>query len=68
MRRLQTQFFVSYEIFGCIGPLLPVYLTEVKGFTETELGYNQAMTSIATMLSPILRNVWPILASPKPSR
>ena len=54
MRRLQTQFFVSYAIFGCIGPLLPVYLTEVKGFTETELGYNQAMTSIATMLSPIL--------------
>ncbi|MEN9020431.1 MAG: MFS transporter [Verrucomicrobiales bacterium] len=54
MRRLQTQFFVSYAIFGCIGPLLPVYLMEVKGFTETELGYNQALTSIATVLSPIL--------------
>ena len=54
MRRLQTQFFVSYAIFGCIGPLLPVYLKEVKGFTETELGYNQALTSLATVLSPIL--------------
>lgn len=54
MRRLQTQFFISYAIFGCIGPLLPVYLKEVKGFTETEIGYNQALTSIATVLSPIL--------------
>jgi len=54
MRRLQTQFFLSYAIFGCIGPLLPVYLKEVKGFTETEIGYNQALTSIATVLSPIL--------------
>lgn len=54
MRRLQIQFFVSYAIFGCIGPLLPVYLKEVKGFTATEIGYNQALTSLATVLSPIL--------------
>lgn len=54
MHRLQTQFFVSYAIFGCIGPLLPVYLKEVKGFTEFQIGINQALTSIATILSPIL--------------
>ncbi len=54
MRRLQIQFFVSYAVFGCIGPLLPVYLKEVKGFTEFQIGINQALTSIATILSPIL--------------
>lgn len=54
MRRLQIQFFASYAVFGCIGPLLPVYLKEVKGFTEFQIGINQALTSIATILSPIL--------------
>lgn len=52
--RLQTQFFISYAVFGCIGPLLPVYLRDVKGFTEFQTGINQALTSIATILSPIL--------------
>ena len=53
MRRLQTQFFISYAVFGCIGPLLPVYLQEVKGFTDFEIGSSQALTSVATILSPV---------------
>ncbi len=54
MHRLQLQFFLSYAIFGCIGPLLPVYLKVEKGFTEFEIGINQALTSIATISSPLL--------------
>lgn len=54
MRPLQIQFLISYAIYGCIGPHLPVYLKEVKGFTNTEIGLNQALTSVATVLSPIL--------------
>jgi PPP family 3-phenylpropionic acid transporter len=54
MRRLKIQFFFSYGIFGCIGPLLPVYLKEIKGFDERQLGVNQALTSIATILAPCL--------------
>ncbi len=53
MRGLQLQFFVSYAIFGCLGPLYPVYLREVKGFTDFQVGINQALASIAAVLAPV---------------
>lgn len=54
MRSLKAQFFFSYGILGCLGPLLPVFLREVKGLDEAQIGMAMATVSAATLLSPSL--------------
>ncbi len=52
MGAIKTQFFVSYAILGSLMPLLSVFLKEVKGLDEGQVGLAMALTSLAMLASP----------------
>jgi PPP family 3-phenylpropionic acid transporter len=54
VRPLKIQFFLSYGIIGSITPLLAVFLKDVKGLNEVQIGVAMSMVSASTLLSPSL--------------
>ncbi|MEM7387139.1 MAG: MFS transporter [Verrucomicrobiota bacterium] len=52
MRPLKLQFFLGYSVLGSIAPLLPIYLKEEKGFSESQIGVAMSSWSLALILSP----------------
>ncbi len=49
---IRFQFFISYGILGAVMPLLPVFLTGEKGFTDQQVSFAFSLGSAGLILSP----------------
>ena len=45
IRSVKAQYFLAYAPLGSLGPLLPVFLKDSKGFTEWHFGMLIAATA-----------------------
>lgn len=54
MAAIKAQFFISYAILGSLMPLLGVFLKEVKGLDDGQVGLAMGLTSVAMLGSPAL--------------
>ena len=51
---VKAQYFLAYAPLGSLGPLLPVFLKDIKGFTEWHFGMLIAATAISMVVTPII--------------
>ena len=54
MRPIKAQFFLSFGVIGSLAPLLPVFLSEEKQLSPTQIGTSMALMSGASLLSPVI--------------
>lgn len=54
VRGLRTQYLLAYGAIGCLGPFLPVYLSQEQGLTSAEIGAVLGVGGFAVLLTPVL--------------
>lgn len=54
MKKLKTQYFLSYAIMGSLVPFLPVYLKGVQGLQESQIGLILGLGSTSILFTPVL--------------
>lgn len=52
--RVRVQFALHYAVVGSFLPILAVVLRDRKGFSDEAIGWATALTSLATILAPVL--------------
>jgi len=54
IRRLQVHFFAVYAVFGSVTPFMPLYLSDLKGLSPTQLGTVFAAGQAAVLIMPMV--------------
>ena len=54
IRSVKAQYFSAFAPLGSLGPLLPVFLKDSKGFTEWHFGMLIAATALSMVVTPII--------------
>ena len=54
MASVKAQYFLAYAPLGSLGPLLPIFLKDGKGFTETQFGFLIAATAVSMLITPVV--------------
>ena len=49
---LKLQFFVTYGVLGCLGPITALFLRDAKGFSPRQIGITLALSTIGMLVSP----------------
>ena len=53
-RSIKAQYFLAYAPLGSLGPLLPIFLSQGKGFTIPQFGLLIAVTAWAMVVTPVI--------------
>ena len=51
---IKAQYFLAFAPLGSLGPLLPIFLKDGKGFTDWQFGMLVAATAISMVITPVI--------------
>ena len=51
---IKLQYFIAYAVMGSLAPFLSLFLKQVQGLPETQVGYAMGASNVAVVLMPVL--------------
>lgn len=51
---IKLQYFIAYAVMGSLAPFLSLFLKQVQGLQETQVGYAMGASNVAVVLMPVL--------------
>ncbi|MDF2439860.1 MAG: transporter, family, 3-phenylpropionic acid transporter [Abditibacteriota bacterium] len=51
---IKLQYFIAYAVMGSLAPFLSLFLKQVQGLQEAQVGYAMGASNVAVVLMPVL--------------